>query len=212
MTWAMAAGAAVSLVGGIMGSKSKEKAAKQAAEDAKKMREADIQEENRRYGETLRDNRANQKTAYGDLTWSTGPDGRPVQTVSMNPEDEKRLGSIRQNEQHQMDRANAGYNVDWAGAGYGDLAKWAGINGPSAGGAAINGPPQEGMAPPGTPQQASRMPVPAGGPQLGQQVSEQQAGGMAPPTPEELEAKRREQEIMQANMAMAGGANQGGGA
>lgn len=207
MTWAMAAGAAVSLVGGIMGGKQKEKAAKQAAADAKAVRESDIKEENRRYVETLKDNRANQHTAYGDLTWSTGPDGRPVQTVSMNPEDEKRLEGIRQFGQTRVDRANSGYNVDWAGAGFGDLAKWAGIQGPSAGGAAINGPPQEGMAPPGAPQQASRMPV--NDPNM---ISEHQAAGIKPPSPEELEAKRREQEMMQANMAMAGGANQGGGA
>src|SRR3954471_2748172 len=44
---------------------------------------------------TGRENRPNQYTPFGSTTWSTGPDGRPVQTTGVAPGMEGAMGGMQ---------------------------------------------------------------------------------------------------------------------
>jgi hypothetical protein len=52
-----------------------------------------------------RANRVNQYNAYGSQTWSTGADGRDVQTTTYNPEYQRLLDTQRSYDQNLMDTA-----------------------------------------------------------------------------------------------------------
>lgn len=216
MTWVAVASAGAGLLGGFMKKKSGDDSAKVAAEMAK----ADREWQEKMYGQSLQDNRPNQVSDFGSLTWDKDPNtGAMTQTNKLNPMDAQRLQDFRGVQQRRMDAltgangAHGGFStsgIDWGALGHEKQAAALGLySGGSAGGAALAGPAA-------APQPQGPAPAPAA----------PQAPAPAPAAPAQdpaalaaaLRKQQEEQLLAQSQssgggaMPWAGGANQGGGA
>jgi hypothetical protein len=119
MVWAAIGAAAIGVVGGAMNAH----AGKQNAQTAQGMSEADRQFYRDTYNQSLQDNRANQQTDFGSLSWQKDPTtGQWTQQNRLNPADAARLEDYRQIAADRMGAARGGYHTDWNSLGFGNLA------------------------------------------------------------------------------------------
>ncbi len=117
--WGAAIAVGGSLIGGALNKKSGDQAAAKSAE----MAQADRDWQEKMYGRTLQDNRADQTNDFGSLRWTTDPKtGKMTQETHLNPAEAARLEDYRQIAADRMSAAKGGYKTDWNALGFGDLA------------------------------------------------------------------------------------------
>lgn len=125
-------GIGAGLLGGFMQSKGGDKQ-QQALQG---MSQADRDFYERMYGRSLSDNRANQYSDFGSLTWNQDPTtGKWSQTTSLNPAEQGRLADYRQIAADRMRNAmGMSANLpqgamNWNAIGLGNIASAAGVQG-----------------------------------------------------------------------------------
>ena len=124
MTWVAVATAGAGLLGSFMNKKSGDSAAK----NSEAMAKADREFQERMYNQSLQDNRSNQTTDWGKLTWAQDPTTKKwTQENKLAAPEAARLEDFRQIAADRMGAAKGGYKADWNSIGFGHLAKAAGI-------------------------------------------------------------------------------------